>query len=146
MRLSIRTGNSAAVANLNRDSVTRRSASAEIAAKFVLSPRGRNDHRVRRSFVLRLFRCREGHNSSAWRIHMTANILVHQFLSTAAFCFQAIQFEVCVVSDQKRASPSQQKQAYTKSDDIQSGLVCYMCGTHPSQTWTKLHSHVDQLR
>ena len=95
MWLSLRTENSAAGANLNRDSVTvRGSASAEIAAKFVLCPRRRNEvHRVRRSFVLRLLWCSEGHNSSAWRIHMTANILVHQFLSTAAFRFQAIQFE-----------------------------------------------------
>ena len=85
-------GNSAAGANLNRDSVTRGSAT-EIASNFVLSPRRRNVHRVRRSFVLRLLWCSEGHQSNAWRIHMTANILVQQFLSTAAFCFQAIQFE-----------------------------------------------------
>ena len=92
MRLSLRTGNSAAGANLNTDSVTRGSAT-EIASNFVLSPRRRNVHRVRRSFVLRLLRCSDGQQSSAWHVHVTANILVHQFLSTAAFRFQAIQFE-----------------------------------------------------
>ena len=92
MRLSLRTGNSAAGANLNTDSVTRGSAT-EIASNFVLSPRRRNVHRVRRSFVLRLLRCSDGQQSSAWHVHVTANILVHQFPSTAAFRFQAIQFE-----------------------------------------------------
>ena len=103
----------------------------------MLVPRRRNVHRVRRSFVLRLLWYSDGHQSSVWRIHMTVNFLVHQFLSTAAFCFQAIQFEGLRCFQLKDGSSSDQKPPYTKSHDIHSG----MCVLH---MWHTPFSDVDK--